>query len=102
MSPGIKLLGVTFLWLHFGPAGSIAHDHPAIEVRADETSSCAVPLVPAQAGGDEERGCCILVTESGPRCAYTNRGYCTMRAAEAGLRFEFHTVASCSDLPQCR
>jgi hypothetical protein len=64
-------------------------------------ASCETPLEPTQAGG-EARGCCVLVTNEGPRCAYTNRGYCAMRAQAAGVQFEFHEVASCSELAQCR
>jgi hypothetical protein len=64
-------------------------------------ASCETPLGPTQADG-EARGCCVLVTNEGPKCAYTNRGYCAMRAQEAGVQFEFHEVASCSELAQCR
>ena len=79
----------------------------AKEVRRDDSleavsPSCATPLAPTQGSSDEVRGCCILVTPDGPRCAYTNRAYCETRAAEAGLQFEFHEVGSCSELPQCR
>jgi hypothetical protein len=44
----------------------------------------------------------VLVTADGPRCAYASRGYCAMRAQQAGIQFEFHEVASCSELQQCR
>jgi len=63
--------------------------------------SCGSELYPAQAGA-EARGCCVLITADGPRCASASRGYCEMRAREAGILFEFHEAASCSDLEQCR
>ena len=76
-----------------------------VEMRADPVAppaSCETPLEPTQADG-EARGCCVLVTNEGPRCAFTSRGYCAMRAQAAGVQFEFHDeVASCAELAQCR
>lgn len=86
------------MWVCFGLAGSTAAIRSEV---GSPGASCASPLATSQADGDEERGCCILITEAGPRCTYASRGYCTMRATEAEVQFEFHTVASCSDLPQC-
>jgi hypothetical protein len=84
---------------------AIATSHGAVPVElrneALVTESCGSGLHTAQAG-PEARGCCVLITSDGPRCATASRGYCEMRAREAGVLFEFHEAASCGDLAQCR
>ena len=81
--------------------GLVADARERAPVQA-EASSCPEPTERVAQTGDEARGCCVLVTASGPSCAYSSRGYCAMRAMEAGVQFEFHEVASCAELQQCR
>lgn len=85
-----------------GLGGPNTPEAASLDPSASSASSCGSPFQPAQQDRNEQRGCCVLITESGPRCAYASRGYCEMRASEANLMYEFHEVASCSDVPQCR
>jgi hypothetical protein len=55
-----------------------------------------------QAGGDEERGCCIIEAAGTPKCVYASRGFCRAKAEEAGAPHRFHANTSCSTLPQCQ
>jgi hypothetical protein len=50
---------------------------------------------------DSDRGCCVLKT-SKAKCVYTNRAYCTRKAKQAGIPFEFHMGTDCQSIPACR
>jgi|SRR5688572_17885310 hypothetical protein len=83
----------------------VAHSEP--ESVFGETCGSAMPfdVPPArvlQAGGDEERGCCIIEAADGRKCVYASRGFCRMKADEAGVAHRFHANTSCSSVPQCQ
>lgn len=50
---------------------------------------------------DSDRGCCVLKT-SQAKCVYTNRAYCTHKAKQAGISFEFHMGTDCKSVPVCK
>lgn len=51
--------------------------------------------------GDSDRGCCVLKT-SQAKCVYTNRAYCTHKAKQAGISFEFHVGTDCKTIASCQ
>lgn len=51
--------------------------------------------------GNSDRGCCVLKT-SKAKCVYTNRAYCTRKARQAGIPFEFHMGTDCKSIPACQ
>ena len=51
--------------------------------------------------GDSDRGCCVLKTPEA-KCVYTNKAFCTRKAKQANVGFEFHNGVECKAISACR
>jgi hypothetical protein len=59
-------------------------------------------LVCAEPAAEQDRGCCVLKTAPKASCIFTNEGYCTRKASEASVGFEFHKDTTCAEYEACR
>jgi len=51
--------------------------------------------------GDSDRGCCVLKTP-GTKCVYTNKAFCTRKAKQANIPFEFFNGVECKTIAVCK
>jgi hypothetical protein len=97
-----------FGMLFFASGESIEHsdsreiDHSRFQVNWDEGPLNILAVAEAELlASNEDRGCCVLFMPA-PKCVYANRIYCTRKAEEAKVGFEFYKDTSCQHVGVCR
>jgi len=88
--------------LNAKPAGGLANETYYQEICRDDPFDNLVTVPTAiLLAGDSDRGCCVWKTDN-PKCIYTNKAYCTRKAKQANIAFEFYKGAECKAIAACK